>query len=161
VQALDDAGEKRLVAYVVTAPEVGLTHSGLREFLRGTLPEYMVPTAFVRIAALPVTPNGKVDRAALPPPGPDNMVQDGASTIELSETERRIAEILRELLKLDAIDAEDNFFMLGGHSLLGAQLIARLRQAFGVEITLRSLFEAPTVAALSSEVERLALARNA
>jgi len=156
VAAQEEGGEKRLVAYVVSAPDSELTYSGLREFLRGSLPEYMIPSAFVRLERLPVTANGKVDRAALPAPESANTLQDDeASAPPVSETELRIAEIVGELLHLDEIDVEDNFFMLGGHSLLGAQLIARLRQSFGVDIALRSLFEAPTVAALAAEVERL------
>jgi amino acid adenylation domain-containing protein len=155
IAAREDGGEKRLVAYVVTAPASEPTYSGLREFLRGTLPEYMIPSAFVRLDRLPLTANGKVDRAALPAPESADTLQDDASAPPVSETEQRIAEIVGELLHLDEIDVDDNFFMLGGHSLLGAQLIARLRQSFGVDIALRSLFEAPTVAALSAEVERL------
>jgi acyl carrier protein len=115
----------------------------------------MLPSAFVRVDRLPLTPNGKVARTGLPDPASAETLQDDAPDAPVSETEMRIAEIVGELLQLDEIDVDDNFFMLGGHSLLGAQLIARLRQSFGVDIALRSLFEAPTVAALSSEVERL------
>jgi len=89
-------------------------------------------------------------------PDPTNTLQDEASALPLTSTEQRVAEILGELLNLEEIGLDDNFFMLGGHSLLGAQLIARLRDAFGVDIALRSLFEAPTVAALSAELDRLA-----
>lgn len=158
VVAREDGGEKRLVAYVVTTPSASPTYSGIRTFLRDTLPEYMLPSAFVRVDRLPLTPNGKVARTGLPDPALAETLQDDAAdapAAPVSETEMRIAEIVGELLHLDEIDVDDNFFMLGGHSLLGAQLIARLRQSFGVDIALRSLFEAPTVAALSSEVERL------
>jgi len=157
VVAREDApGDKRLVAYVVLDTECDLTHTGLREFLRDFLPEYMLPAAFVRLDALPLTLHGKVDRAALPMPGPANTLQDEVSAWPRTGTEQRVAEILGELLNLEEIGLDDNFFMLGGHSLLGAQLIARLRDAFGVEIALRRLFEAPTVAALSAELKRLA-----
>jgi amino acid adenylation domain-containing protein len=152
----DTAGDKRLVAYVVLDTESDLTHTGLREFLRDFLPEYMLPAAFVRLDALPLTLHGKVDRAALPMPDSADTLQDEASACPRTGTEQRVAEVLGELLNLEEIGLDDNFFMLGGHSLLGAQLIARLRDAFGVEIPLRSLFEAPTVAALSAELERLA-----
>jgi len=152
----DTPGDKRLVAYLVLDSNSDLTHTGLREFLRGFLPEYMLPAAFVLLDALPLTPNGKVDRVALPSPQPSNTLQDEVSPAPLTGTERRVGEILGELLELDQIGLDDNFFLLGGHSLLGAQLMARLRAAFGVEIGLRSLFEAPTVAALSAEVDRLA-----
>jgi acyl carrier protein len=140
---------------VVLDPDSGLTHTELRAFLGGFLPEYMLPAAFVRLDAFQVTPHGKIDRAALPPPDAMNSLLDDVAESPRTETEQRVAEILGELLDLQEIGLEDNFFMLGGHSLLGAQVIARLRQAFGVEMGLRSLFEAPTVAALSAEVERL------
>ena len=115
----------------------------------------MLPAVFVRVDALPLSLNGKVDRAALPVPDATNTLQDEAWEESCTITEQRVAEIVGELLKLEEIGLDDNFFMLGGHSLLGAQLIARLREVFGVEIGLRSLFEAPTVAALSAEVDRL------
>jgi amino acid adenylation domain-containing protein len=157
VVARDDTlGGKRLVAYVVSSPDSALTHTGLRDFLRDFLPEYMLPAAFVRLDALPLTPNGKVDRAALLAEDAEHTLQDEAWEDSCTVTEQRVAEIVGELLKLDEIGLDDNFFLLGGHSLLGAQLIARLRGAFGVEIGLRTLFEAPTVAALSAEVDRLA-----
>ncbi|HEU4587216.1 MAG TPA: non-ribosomal peptide synthetase [Gemmatimonadales bacterium] len=150
-------GDKRLVAYVVLdSAEDAPTHSELREFLRESLPEFMLPAAFVRLDALPLTPHGKVDRAALPAPDLANTLQDAVSTGPRSSTELRVAELVGELLGLEEIGLDDNFFLLGGHSLLGAQLIARLRDTFGVEIELRSLFEAPTVAALAAELERLA-----
>jgi amino acid adenylation domain-containing protein len=152
----DTPGDKRLVAYLVLDSGSDLTHTGLREFLRGILPEYMLPAVFVRLDAFPLTPNGKIDRSALPPPQPANTLQDEVLEGPRTGTEQRVAQILGDLLELDQIGLDDNFFLLGGHSLLGAQLIARLRTAFGVEIGLRSLFEAPTVAALSTEVERLA-----
>jgi amino acid adenylation domain-containing protein len=156
----DTPGEKRLVAYVVIDGGSDCTLTELRDFAGGFLPEYMLPGAFVRLNAFPLTPHGKVDRAALPTPDPSNTLQDEASAGPPTATEQRVGEILGELLDLEEIALEDNFFMLGGHSLLGAQLIARLRDAFGVDITLRSLFEAPTVAALSAEVERLAGQEN-
>jgi amino acid adenylation domain-containing protein len=152
----DDPGDKRLVAYVVLAGEREPTHSALRGFLADRLPAYMLPVAFVRLDTFPLTPHGKVDRAALPMPSPINTLKDDHSLGLPSGTEWRVAEILCELLHLDDIDLDDNFFLLGGHSLLGAQLIGRLREAFGVRISLRSLFDAPTVAALAAEVERLA-----
>jgi surfactin family lipopeptide synthetase A len=145
-----------LVAYVVVDPETDPTHGELRDFLGEFLPDYMLPATFVRVDALPLTTHGKVDREALPAPDATNTLQDDISNGARTETEQRIAEILGELLELEEIGLDDNFFMLGGHSLLGAQVIARLRDAFGVEIGLRSLFEAPTVAELSVEVERLA-----
>jgi amino acid adenylation domain-containing protein len=157
----DTPGNKRLVAYVAIDARAAVTHSELRNYLGEFLPEYMLPAAFVRLAALPLTAHGKVDRAALPAPDSGNTLQDQSSDGDLTETEQRIAQILGELLDLDEIGLDDNFFMLGGHSLLGAQVIARLREAFGVEMSLRTLFEAPTVAELSAEMERLGAGRGA
>ena len=150
----DIPGEKRLVAYIVADADAGLSHTRLREFLRASLPDYMLPTAFVRIGAFPLTAHGKIDRAALPVPDADNTLQDEVADAPFTETERQVADVLGELLKLKTIGLDDNFFLLGGHSLLGAQVIARLREAFGVQIPLLTLFEAPTVAALSAEVDR-------
>ena len=155
----DTPGDKRLVAYLVPAPGAGIAHSAARDFLRETLPEYMLPAAFVRLDAFPLTSHGKIDRTALPAPDAANTLQDESADVACTETEQRVAEILGELLKLEEISFDDNFFMLGGHSLLGAQLIARLRQTFGVEIGLRNLFGAPTVAALAAEVDRLSATR--
>ncbi len=156
----DLSGDKRLVAYVVLDQGRDLSHGGLRDYLRAFLPEYMLPPVFVRVDELPLTPHGKIDRELLPPPNASNTLQDGATALPRNEIEQRVAEILGELLDLNEIDLDDNFFLLGGHSLLGAQLMARLRDAFGIEIGLRSLFEAPTVAALSAEVERLSQAKE-
>jgi acyl carrier protein len=144
-----------LVAYLVLEKGADLTHSGLREYLRSSLPEYMLPSGFVRVDEFPLTSHGKIDRGALPVPDANNTLQDLTADLPRTEIEQRVAEILGELLNLKEIDLDDNFFLLGGHSLLGAQLIARLRDAFGIEIGLRSLFEAPTVAALAAEVGRL------
>ncbi len=153
----DTPGDKRLVAYVVLERGATATHSALRDFLRGGLPEYMLPAAFVRLEAFPMTSHGKIDRAALPPPDSTNTLPDEVSESHRTETEKRIVEILTTLLGRDQIGPDDNFFLLGGHSLLGAQLIARLGEAFGVGISLRSLFDAPTVASLCAQVERLQL----
>ncbi len=150
----DRSDEQRLIAYLVPQGDGELTGAGLRDFLRASLPDYMIPAAFVPIGALPLLPSGKVDRAALPAPTADNTLQDATSAEPCTETEQSVADIVGELLHLEAVGLDDNFFMLGGHSLLGAQLIARLHEAFGVDLTLRSLFEAPTVAALAAELDR-------
>ena len=156
VVAREDApGDKLLVAYVVMDPKAGVTGTALRDFLREYLPDYMVPAAFVWLDTLPLTPHGKVDRTALPAPDPANTIPDEASAGPSTPVERRIAEIVGVLLGRNEIGRTDNFFLIGGHSLLGAQLIARLRDAFGAEVSLRTLFEAPTVAALAAEIGRL------
>jgi amino acid adenylation domain-containing protein len=153
----DTPGNKQLVAYVVLEEDADVTVTGLRAFLGDSLPEYMLPSAFVRMDTFPRTLHGKIDRAALPAPDPRNTLQVETSQVPCTDTEQRVGEIVGELLNLEEIGLDDNFFMLGGHSLLAAQVIARLRDAFRIEIDLRSLFEAPTVAALSAEVERLAV----
>ena len=146
-------GEKYLVAYFVSAAEAQPTHLELHNFLAARLPEYMVPTLFVKLRTLPLTPNGKVDRTALPEPSWENTLRDDAFVAPGTAIEGRVAEILAELLDLGQVSAEDNFFLLGGHSLLGTQLISRVRDAFGVDLGLRTLFDSPTVAELSVQIE--------
>ena len=149
----DSPGDKRLVAYVVLQRDSRATDSMLRDFLRLALPEYMLPSAFVHLEQFPLTPNGKIDRAALPTPDMANAAGAENGTDPQTPIERRIAGLVANLLNVEKVGREDNFFLLGGHSLLGAQLIAELRKVFGVEISLQALFEAPTVAALSAEIE--------
>jgi acyl carrier protein len=133
--------------------------SELRTFLGNELPEYMIPAVFVQMAALPLTENGKIDRSALPAPGSENTLRDQDFTGPRTIVEERLAAILCSLLELDRVSVHDNFFFLGGHSLLGTQLIAQIRSRFGVEIALRKLFDTPTIAELSAEIERLVVAR--
>ena len=126
----------------------------LRDFLRISLPEYMVPTVFVRLAALPLGLHGKLDRVALPAPNDANILRENAFVAPRTPVEERVGRILSGLLRLEQVGMEDNFFLLGGHSLLGTQMIARVRDDFGVELPLRTLFETPTVRGLSAEIER-------
>lgn len=149
------AGEKRLVGYVVIAPDNPPTLNGLHDFLRARLPDYMVPEKFVRLETMPLSANGKINRPELPAPSETNILQDPTFTAPRTDLEKSVANILAVLLGVERVDVEANFFVLGGHSLLGAQLIARIRRMFGVEIGLRVLFEAPTVAELAAEIERL------
>ena len=151
--------EKHLVAYVVLKPEAPPAASVLRSFLEKELPQFMIPSVFVRLDALPLTQNGKVDRAALPAPTPENTLRDEVFTAARTPVEERLATMLTALLGLDQVSVHDNFFMLGGHSLLGTQLISQIRGAFGVELALRKLFEAPTIEQLSLEIEALVMAR--
>jgi amino acid adenylation domain-containing protein len=148
-------GDTRLIAYLVLVPESHLTLSALRAFLRARLPDYMVPATFVSLEKLPLTPNGKVDRMSLPAPDESNTLRDDARAAPRTEMEKTVAGILERLLNLEHVDVEENFFSLGGHSLLGAQLVARLRDTFGIEMPLRVVFEAPTVGELAAEIERL------
>jgi amino acid adenylation domain-containing protein len=151
----DSMTEKRLVAYVVAAPGSRLAYGELRDFLLTHLPEYMVPTVFVLLDSLPQNSSGKVDRRALPVPDESNSLRGEPCAPAQTLVEKRVAAIVAELLGLQLVGANDNFFLLGGHSLLGTQVIGRVRDSFDVELSLRTLFEAPTVAELSSEIERL------
>jgi amino acid adenylation domain-containing protein len=149
------SGERRLIAYVVPADGARPSTEELRAHLALHLPNYMVPAAFVCLEELPMTPNGKVDRAALPAPSGVNTAQPTESAGPGNELEQVLETLVAELLELDRVGVDDNFFMLGGHSLLGAQLITRIGDCFGVEMSLRSLFDNPTIAGMAAEVERL------
>ena len=154
----NSAGEKQLVAYVVpqsTLPPI----SELRDFLSQDLPDYMLPSIFVSLEALPLGSSGKVDRAALPEPSDENTLREEAFLGPRTPTEKRVAAIVASLLGLERVGVKDNFFYLGGNSLFGTQVIARLRDAFHVDISLLKLFDHPTVADLAAEVERLMVAK--
>src|SRR3989440_3410753 len=157
----DTPGDKRLVAYLVLAHGAQVASNSLREALAQRLPNYMIPATFVRLDAVPMTPNGKVDRAALPVPDATNTLRDGVTVAPSTPTEERVARIVTTLLEVDQVGIEDNFFLLGGHSLLGTQIIAQVAASFGVDLPLRSLFDAPTVRLLSAEIERRIVAKLA
>jgi acyl carrier protein len=133
--------------------------AGLRAYLRAKLPEYMVPAIFVRLDALPLTANGKWNRADLPAPTSVNRLRREAAERPKRPVEQRLAAMVGKLLGLDEIGVDDNFFMLGGYSLLGTRLIGRVRDAFGVELTLQAFFEAPTIAELAAQIEQLLMAK--
>ncbi len=149
------AEETRLIAYIVMKPGVDLRASELQKFMAQHLPDYMVPSKFVKIARLPLTTHGKVDRAALPTPTPANILTDDRFDPPQSEVEHWLAALLTNLLGVDRIGRDDNFFRLGGHSLMGAQLIAKIQERFGVELSLRSLFDHPSVHGIASEIDNL------
>jgi amino acid adenylation domain-containing protein len=146
-----------LVAYVVAAPGAELTASALRGALAERLPDYMIPARFAALAALPLTPNGKVDIAALPNPTTCPLAEAAASRGPENPAERRLFQIVAEVIGRSDFGVEDDFFLLGGHSLLGTQVVVRAREAFGVEITLFHLFEGRTVERLAAIVERLVI----
>jgi acyl carrier protein len=152
-------GEKQLVGYVVPKPHTELSAEDLLEFLAQRLPDYMVPAAFARLEELPLNSSGKLDRAALPAPGPGNALSSLDYHAPDSPIELAVAEILRKLLDLPRVSLSDNFFLLGGHSLLGTQLVLRIRDRFGIELNLRHLFEAQTVAKLAATVEEMLIAK--
>ena len=124
----------------------------LRSFLRASLPEHMVPSAFVLLDALPLTTNAKIDRAALPAPDSIRPELDEVFVAPRNQTEAKVAEVWASVLKLDRVGVYDNFMELGGHSVLATQIISRLREAFHVDLPLRAIFEAPTVSALAETI---------
>jgi amino acid adenylation domain-containing protein len=158
VAACGPASNPQLAAYIVPAAGPVPRSCELREFLSRELPEYMIPSQFVRLTALPLTSNGKLDRTALPIPAPENALDTIPYTAPESPVEIQVVSILSQLLALDRVGREDNFFLLGGHSLLGAQLIVRIRERFGVHLTLRDLFVTQTVAKLAERIEREVIA---
>jgi acyl carrier protein len=151
----DDAGDGRLAAYVVVKDEQAETVSALHDFLRERLPEYMIPSFFIQLAALPLTPNGKVDRRALPAPDQTHLRVRGRFIAPRTPEEETLCALWADLLRVERVGIEDNFFELGGHSLLTTQLVSRIRSAFGVEVSLRAVFERPTVAGLAEHLEML------
>ena len=148
----DEAGEKRLVAYVVPKLQRVPTTSAFRDFLQQKLPHYMMPSAFVSVNSLPRTPHGKVDRGALPAPDQRTPDLKDAFVAPRTELEKLIAGIWAEVLKLESVGIEDNFFDLGGHSLKATQIVSRLRNALRMELPLRTLFEYPTVTNLAVQI---------
>ncbi|QSX79616.1 amino acid adenylation domain-containing protein [Lysobacter solisilvae] len=150
----DTPGDQRLVAYAVADDGVELSVPQLREALAQELPEHMIPSAFVSLAAMPLTPNGKLDRRALPSPD-QNAVASRAYEAPLGEVEQAMAAIWQELLGLDRVGRHDHFFELGGHSLLVMQLVIRIREQFQVDIALRTLFERPGLLELSESIQAL------
>ena len=153
--ARGDGGEARLVAYVVAADAATPSPAELRTYLASWLPDYMVPGAVVLIEALPLTANGKLDRRALPAPPAPGDEASGAYVAPRTTTEEVLAGIWAEVLGVERAGVEEDFFHMGGHSLLATRVVSRARQAFGVDLPLRALFEAPTVAALAGRVEDL------
>jgi amino acid adenylation domain-containing protein len=151
--------EKRLAAYLVMRNGNTPATADLRDFLQTELPDYMVPSIFVKLATMPLTANGKVDRAALPEPNAENTLRDEEFIRPRTPIEQRLATTLCALLNLSEVSVKDNFFLLGGHSLLGTQLIVKLRSTFGVDLALRTLFDAPTIAGLSAEIEKQIVAK--
>ncbi|MGH8769835.1 MAG: non-ribosomal peptide synthetase [Burkholderiales bacterium] len=144
----DTPGDKRLMAYIVPDENAPPASADLRDFLRRKLPDYMLPSAFIVLDQLPVTPSGKLDRRALP--APDYSGSEQAYVAPRTPTEKTLAAIWAEVLKLDKVGIHDSFFELGGHSLLATQVISRVKKTLDADIQLRALFESPTVAGLSA-----------
>jgi len=152
----DGADHKRLVAYLIVEGETVPTISELRAHLKETLPDYMVPSAFVMLDEMPRTPNGKVDRRALPEPDNFMLAPQAEYTPPRTAREEILAGIWTEALHVQRVGIYDNFFELGGHSLLATHVLSHIREAFQVELPLRSFFESPTVAAIAERIEKAA-----
>jgi acyl carrier protein len=153
VDRQDPRDETRLVAYFVadgTLPDA----SKLRLSVSEHVPNYMIPSVYMPVGELPLTPNGKVDVEALPEPEWETISGGEEFVPPRTETERRVAEIWSSVLSVTEIGVHDNFFAVGGHSLLAMQVISRLRDELGVTLTLRAIFDAPTVVELAAEVDR-------
>ena len=160
VMAVEDGpGDKRLVAYVALASGAKTTASELQALLRKQLPDYMIPATFVRIDSLPITSNGKVDWSALPLPLNGNVLTDDSYVAPRNIVEEKLAAIIAPLLHVERVGVHDNFFFRGGHSLLGTQLLTKITDTFGVELSLLNLFEHPTLAEMSEEIEHLIYAK--
>ncbi len=153
----------QLMAYVVTEGDVNT--SDLRDHLAAHLPAHMLPARIVLLDALPITPNGKIDRNALPDPDEIVMGDDTASMSEFiaprNDIEHKIVAVWRDLLGMDELSVSDDFFELGGHSLLVTRAVARLRETFGVQLPVNMFFEHPTIAGLAERVAVLQTQHNA
>ena len=151
----DVLGERRLVAYVVAEREGIPESSALRDFLSEKLPDYMIPQSFVLLDALPLTPNKKVDRRALPAPALAEEASDATFVCARTPVEKSLADIWAKVLRRERIGLHDDFFELGGHSLLAIRLMARVREQFNVELSLREFFASPTLANVAARIEGL------
>jgi amino acid adenylation domain-containing protein len=147
-------GEKRLVAYIVPGQGGNPATEELRKYLRGVLPEYMVPAAFVILESLPLTPNGKIDRRALPAPT-FFANQEREYEPPVGATEKFLADIWTEVLRVPRVGRDDDFFALGGHSLLAMQVIARIRSALSVSVPVRAVFDRPSLVQLAEHLDEM------
>lgn len=154
VIACGENGDKRIYAYIVRRTGCEIRLQDLFAHLRRSLPDYMLPAGFVEMEALPVGSNGKLDRSALPQPSSANLLRDNDFSSPSTVIEGQIAALLADLLHIEQVGRSDNFFLLGGHSLLGTQLITRIEEIFDVQVTLLSLFDHPTVAGIAEQVEQ-------
>ncbi|MCA9970366.1 MAG: hypothetical protein KC425_09125, partial [Anaerolineales bacterium] len=155
VTAREDAdGDKRLVAYLLAEGAQAPTVGELRRFLQESLPDYMVPSNFVLLDEFPLTPNGKVNRRALPAPEGGRPALESEYVAPQTEVEQTIAALWKEALKVEQVGVNDNFFELGGHSLLLAQVHSRLQQQLQIELPIISLFQHPTISALAKHLSQ-------
>jgi len=148
----DLPGDNRLVAYIVPRDEHPPATSELRSFAKEKLPAFMVPSSFVVLESLPMTPGGKVDRQALPAPVLERVDLENSYVLPRTPVEQELADMWQQVLGVEKVGVHDNFFDLGGHSLLATQLVSRVRNAFHVEVPLKDLFDAPTVADIAVRI---------
>jgi amino acid adenylation domain-containing protein len=148
----DSPGDPRLVAYLVPRPQRTLPMDEVRAYLQQRLPAYLVPAAFVELAALPLSANSKLDQQALPPPESSQFRQQRTYVAPRDSTEETLAAIWRQVIGLTRVGIFDNFFTVGGHSLLATRVVARVRSTFQVDVPLRAFFEAPTIAQLGTMI---------
>ena len=147
-----EGGEKKLVGYVVKEGEEGIGEMELRRYMRELVPEYMVPSEIVIMEEMPLTVNGKVDRGALPARDGARPQLEQGYVAPRNDTEEQLAAIWRNVLEVKDVGINDSFFDLGGHSLLGIQLISEVTERFGVELPLSALFGTPTIEGLSKAI---------
>ena len=151
----DVPGDKRLVAYVIPAQEQPPGARELRDALKGKLPEYMIPAAFVPVECFPLTPNGKIDRRAFPHPDWSQSQRTHDILAPRTSIERTLTEVWSEVLEIEHVSIDDNFFEIGGHSLSGMRIISRLQDILNISLPLHTLFESPTVEKLARAIETL------
>ena len=145
---------KRLIAYIVVNPAHSPTSLELSQYLARKLPAHLVPAAFVPLEQLPLTPNGKVDRRALPAPEMDRLLQTEQGVAPRSTVEKQLTALWKELLQLEQVGIHDNFFALGGHSLLTVQLVMQIKQRFAANLSLKHFLAGPTIAQLAAQIEQ-------
>jgi hypothetical protein len=151
----EQAGQIRLIAYFVANPGASITGSELRGFLKNKLADNKIPSLYVRLDAMPLLSNGKVNRLALPATGESGRDLEHEFMAPRSPIEQALAGIWADMLRVEQVGAHDNFFALGGHSLLAVQMMFRVRDVLQVEVPLRSLFESPTLAGMAENIERI------
>jgi hypothetical protein len=149
----ESTGDKRLVAYVVPKHERPIHQEELRTFVEAKLPAYLVPAQFMQLERMPLTPSGKADRSLLPSPEELEGPCTRTSVTPTNDTESALVSIWRELLACKTVGIHDNFFHLGGHSLLVTQLVSRIMSTFQIEVPVRVVFESPTIAALAKAID--------
>jgi len=151
----ENGADKRLAAYVTASPGTELNASELRDFARDRLPDFMIPSVWLLLDELPLTPNGKIDRRALPPPEDLRPQTEIAYVAPRTVDEEILAQLWSEILRVERVGINDNFFDAGGHSLLATQLVSRVRKRLDVEMPLRTIFEEPTIAGQAARIEAL------